>query len=446
MLSYYLRLALKSFARTRGLTALMVCAIGLGIAACVMMLTVYHAMSGNPIWWKNDRLYAVTMDAWDPTEAHDPHHPLLPPPQLTYRDAAYLHSSNIPERSVTMFTTSGVLSGGTVERKPVPVVARVTTADFFSMFDVPFLFGGGWSAEADRTPGPQIVISREENDKLFAGANSVGRTVRWNDHEFRIVGVMDEWMPQPKFYDVNNGAFVDTEDVFIPFGWGQALELLSAGNSNCWKPETIDSYRDYMNSECVWIQMWAELPTAASLARMQALLDSYWAEQHKAGRFARPRNNRLTDVAQWLKVNEVVGNDDRVLVGLSFAFFAVCLINTVGLLLAKFLNGAAITGVRRALGASRREIFLQHLVEVGVLSGAGALLGLILSALGLWGLRTLYTVSIPFGRGGYQQLAHVDTASVVATVTLAILAALAAGLYPAWRVGRLPPAIYLKSQ
>jgi putative ABC transport system permease protein len=201
-----------------------------------------------------------------------------------------------------------------------------------------------------------------------------------------------------------------------------------------------------MNSECVWIQMWAELPTAASLARMQALLDSYWAEQHKAGRFARPRNNRLTDVAQWLKVNEVVGNDDRVLVGLSFAFFAVCLINTVGLLLAKFLNGAAITGVRRALGASRREIFLQHLVEVGVLSGAGALLGLILSALGLWGLRTLYTVSIPFGRGGYQQLAHVDTASVVATVTLAILAALAAGLYPAWRVGRLPPAIYLKSQ
>src|SRR2546422_7471464 len=31
--------------------------------------------------------------------------------------------------------------------------------------------------------------------------------------------------------------------------------------------------------------------------------------------------------------------------------------------LAKFLNGAAITGVRRALGASRRQIFLQHLVE-----------------------------------------------------------------------------------
>ncbi len=29
-----------------------------------MTLTVYHAMSGNPIWWKNERLYAVTMDNW----------------------------------------------------------------------------------------------------------------------------------------------------------------------------------------------------------------------------------------------------------------------------------------------------------------------------------------------------------------------------------------------
>ncbi len=446
MFSYYLRLALKSFGRNRGLTALMVCAIGFGIAACVMMLTVYHARSGNPIWWKNNQLYAVTLDSWDPNAPHDPQHPLLAPPQLTYRDAAYFHASKIPARSVIMFRATGVLSGGATEHKPVPVLARVTTADFFGMFEVPFLFGGGWSAAADTGPEPVIVLSRDENDKLFGGVNSVGRTIRWNDHEFRIVGVLDDWMPQPKFYDLNNGAFVDPEDVFIPFGWGEALELLSAGNSNCWKAEPINSYRDYMNSECIWIQMWAELPSSASVERMQTLIDSYWAEQRKAGRFARPRNNHLSNVGDWLKVNEVVSNDDRVLVGLSFAFFAVCLINTVGLLLAKFLNGAAISGVRRALGASRREIFIQHLVEVGVLSVAGALLGLLLGALGLWGLRTLYTVSNIFGRGGYQQLAHVDTASIVATVALAILAALAAGLYPAWRIGRLPPAVYLKSQ
>jgi putative ABC transport system permease protein len=122
----------------------------------------------------------------------------------------------------------------------------------------------------------------------------------------------------------------------------------------------------------------------------------------------------------------------------------VCLINTVGLLLAKFLGGAAITGVRRALGASRRQIFLQLLTEVAVVASAGAVVGLGLGALGLAGLRALY--ADPLRSGGYEALAHVDVTSFVATLVLAIVATLAAGLYPAWRIGKLPPASYLKSQ
>jgi putative ABC transport system permease protein len=179
---------------------------------------------------------------------------------------------------------------------------------------------------------------------------------------------------------------------------------------------------------------------------MQAFLDGYWAEQRKAGRFQRPRNNRLTDVGQWLADQQVVGTDDRLLVGMAFAFLMVCLINTVGLLLAKFLSSAALTGIRRALGASRLQVFTQHLVETGLLAAAGALLGLALAALGLWGLRTLYSVEAQLGYGNPQELARFDGATVVIAVTLAVVAALAAGWYPAWRVGRLPPAVYLKSQ
>ena len=124
-----------------------------------------------------------------------------------------------------------------------------------------------------------------------------------------------------------------------------------------------------------------------------------------------------------------------------FAFLAVCLINTVGLLLAKFLNGAPITGVRRALGASRRQIFPQHLVEVGVLSALGALLGLALAALGLAAVHAPVRVGAPSAdRGGYQELMHFDVTGVIWAVVLAVAATLAAGLYPAWRIGRLPPA------
>jgi putative ABC transport system permease protein len=189
-----------------------------------------------------------------------------------------------------------------------------------------------------------------------------------------------------------------------------------------------------------------ELPDRSSRERMQSFMDAYWAEQHKAGRFPRPRDNRLTNVGQWLIEQKVVDNDNRVLVGLAFAFLAVCLINTVGLLLAKFLNAAPITGVRRALGASRRQIFEQHLVEVGALSLIGALLGLVLADVGLASIRHVYASAHAFEPGGYQELMHFDITGVIWAVILAIIATLAAGLYPAWRVGRLPPAMYLKSQ
>jgi putative ABC transport system permease protein len=445
MLGYYFQLAIRNLRRNPGLTALMVGAVALGIAVCVMTLTMYRAMSGNPIWWKNDVLYAVTMDFWDPNQdAHD-QKPDLPPWQLTYRDALAVMESDIPDRTVLMHKAVGVLSTEDGAVQPERVLTRVTSADFFAAFDVPFQYGGTWSAEADRGPEPVMVISRTMNEKYFGGANSVGREIRWDDREFRIVGVRDHWQPMPTFYDVNNGNLQESEEVYIPFGWTAAAEIYSAGNTNGWKPEEINTYQDFLNSESIWIQAWVELPDAATRERFQAFLDNYAMGQKQGGRHPRPINNRLTPVDQWLIDNDVVGNDDRVLVGLAFAFLAVCLLNTVGLLLAKFLNNAAITGVRRALGASRRQVFLQHLVEVGVISGIGALCGLALGALMLMGLRALYTLD-PTDTGGTQAIAHVDVTSIVTALGLALLATIAAGLYPAWRIGRIPPAVYLKAQ
>lgn len=447
MLAYNMRLALKSFRRNPGLTALMIGAIALGIAACIITITIYHDMSGNPIWWKNDRLYAVTLDSWNPDLPYDTNFPDLPPPQLSYDDAVRLSRSPVPLRHVIMHRDKGIMTGGIAQRQPLSVITRITSADFFAMFDVPFLYGGGWKNSDDFPAAPVIVLSKRENETLFGGINSVGRSVRWSDVEFRVVGVLNDWFPQPKFYDLNNGSLADPEDVYIPFGWTEALQKISTiGNHQCWRMDVFKGFDGYLHNDCIWIQMWVELPDAATRAHMQAYIDGYWAQQRKAGRFPRPRNNRLSNVSQWLADNHVVTKDNRILVGLAFAFLAVCLINTVGLLLAKFLNGAALTGVRRALGASRKHIFVQHLVETGVLALAGATLGLGLAGIGLWGLQALNSIYRQFDERGPQDIAHLDTYSVLAAVVLAVIAALAAGLYPAWRVGRVPPAIYLKSQ
>jgi putative ABC transport system permease protein len=442
MLAYDLRLALLSLKRNPGLAALMVLAVALGIAVCAITFTVYHAMATNPIEWKSSQLFEVTIDTWSPTEPADDEKPDMPPALLTYRDATALQASDIPKHSAIMYKSGAVLRSGRAGSKPFRALLRLTTGDFFPMFDVPFEFGSGWNAAADAGPEPVVVLSHETNQKAFGGEDSVGRTVQIGDGEYRVVGVLAPWSPSPKFYDLNNGSFDEAEDAYLPFRWGQAHELPIYGNTNCWKSEQIESYGDFLNSECIWVQMWVELPTAQDRDRYQAFVDNYARAQKAAGRLPRPLNDRLFDVAQWLDFNKVVKRDNRVLIGIALLFLGVCLVNVVGLLLAKFLNAAPLTGLRRALGASRRDIVRQHLAEVVLIALGGGVLGLLLAVAGLAGIRSIFSGN----HDSYTRLTSIDPTVVLVTLGLSLLAGLVAGLYPAWRIGRTAPAVYLKTQ
>jgi putative ABC transport system permease protein len=119
-------------------------------------------------------------------------------------------------------------------------------------------------------------------------------------------------------------------------------------------------------------------------------------------------------------------------------FLLVCLINTVGLLLAKFLRRSGEIGVRRALGASRGQIFLQSLIEAGTVGLAGGLLGLVLAMLGLYAVRQQPV--------DYAKLATLDGQMLLMTFALTLVASLLAGFLPALRAMQVAPAIQLKSQ
>ena len=442
MLGYYLRLASGSFRRNPGLTALMILAIALGIAVCLITITGYRAAAHNPIEHKNDQLFVPAVDNWDPNNAYDRDRPWRQPDLLTYRDAIALTSTGIPQRNVTMVKLGDVLSRDDGGMEPEGILVRATTSDFFPMFEVPFIYGAGWDAKADAGPEPVIVLSKALNERAFKGEDSVGRTVRWHEREFRVIGVIDEWVPSPKYYDVSNGPFNDPELAYVPFAFAKQFEMGSAGNTNCWKTETIDSYERFTQSECIWIGAWVELGSPQMIERYREWMDNYVTAQKKLGRFPRPLNNGLYNVAQWMEFNNVVGDDRKTMVVLAFAFLAVCLINTVGLLLAKFMNAAPVAGVRRALGASRRDIFWQHLVEAGVVAIAGGLAGTALGLAGLWALRAWY------GRvlDDFSRVLPFDGGSLALAIAISLFAGLLAGMYPAWRIGRAAPASYLKVQ
>lgn len=437
MFKYNLKLAVRSMRRNPVMTLLMIAAIAVGIGVSMTTLTVHYMMSGNPIPEKSDVLFAVTLDSWDPLRPFDDDYPERGPHQLTYADAERLVRMAHGERQTAMFETSLIIEPEKAGELPFEVGARVATSDFFPMFNVPFLFGSGWDEDSDTSAETVTVLTRQLNERLFGGENSVGRFLNIKDRRFRVVGVADTWEPVPRFYDPINGGLQEVQEMFIPFSLTRDLEMGSTGSDWGWKSEDIETFEQWLNSESVWVQYFVELKSPRDRQAYIDHLDAYVEGQKQLGRFERPMNNNIYDVMEWMEYHRVVANDAKVLVGLSIMFLVVCILSTIALLLTKFVGKKGEVSLRRALGASRRVIFRQQIVEVVVIGMVGGVLGLALAMLGLKGIVALYDP--PPG------LARLDWVMTTTAIILSVASGILAGLYPAWRVCRIPPASQLKT-
>lgn len=434
MFAYYIELALRSFRRSRGLTVLMLLTIAVGVAACMTTLTIFHVLSRDPIPHKSSRLFNVQLDAGRTTGGFTPGgEPTL---QLTRFDAEALLREARADRQVMMSGGGQALTPPDGRARPFVVRTRWASSDFFAMFDVPFLYGQGWSKADDANAARVVVISKKLNERLFGGADSRGKSVRLRDKDMTIIGVLDDWRPVPHYFDLTLGNYAEPAEVFGPFSTAMSSSFSTWGNSNCWG--NVPNGRNDIATPCAWVQYWAQLDTPAKVETYRQYLEQYSDKQRTAGRFERPTNVRLRPVMEWLAVRQVVPADVGLQLWLSFGFLAVCLVNTVGLLLAKCLRRSGEIGVRRALGAPRRQIFLQFLVEAGSLGLVGGMLGLAGTWLGLWAVRQ--------GTSEHAALVTLDLPMLAATLLLAVLASLVAGLLPAWRATLVTPALQLKTQ
>ena len=272
MFFYYLRLSALSYRRNPILSSLMVLAIAIGVGAYMVIFTLNYVMGGNPIPQKSEQLFHVQIDSGDPNTESDA------PQQLTYLDATALIESDAAFRETPSSKFSGILEPEGDDARPFSIVGRGASADFFPMFNVPFLYGNPWDESADRNLQQVAIISKELNERLYGGQDSSGETLRLHGNNFQIVGVLDDWAPVPKFYDVNNNPFDSDEEVYIPWNLIVPLEFSRNGNTNCWK--TPDpGFEGFLNSECVWIQYWVELRDRNEEADYLQYLNNYAAQQ-----------------------------------------------------------------------------------------------------------------------------------------------------------------------
>lgn len=436
MLDYYFRLALLSLKRNSMLTALVVLAIALGVALTMAAYSVLFVMSRDPIPEKSNQLYAVQLDNGGPKSRQPGDNE--PSSQLTYRDAKGLLDAQKAVRQVAMHQISPTLTPSDPNLKPYAVAGRATSGDFFKMFNVPMLYGGGWTTSAEKSLSPVVVLSKRLNQKLFRGENSIGKTLSLDQAIYQVVGVMDDWDPKPRFYDVIGGQnFDEGEEIYLPLPLTIDREMSTSEYEFCDAGPRGDTFATLIQSECVWFQFWVELPASSDVVTYRNFLTNYAKEQQNTGRFDWAPNVRLRSVPEWLIAQKVIPNDARLSVLVACSFFVVCMVSAMGLMLAKAFSRSSELGIRRALGASAQDIFTQSMVESIVIGMLGALLGLALTATALWTMRQLFP-------RGLSRIALLNVQLSGVTILLALVAALVVGLYPAWRSMQVAPALQMK--
>jgi putative ABC transport system permease protein len=411
------------------------------------MLTVLHVMTQDPLPGRSAVLYAPWIDP-RPLGYQDQKGYGNAADNFSWTDAMALLEAHRATHQAAMGRGWAMVWPARPDALPDEVNGRFTTAEFFDLFDVPMARGRGWSVQDDRDHARVVVLSQAVALQVFGDVDPVGREVRFEDATLRVIGVTGPWSPHPLFYDSltskgdagARGAFGEQDGFFVPLNTALDLDLNRSGRAYglavpSGTPEPEDELRSpYM----LWLQVWLQLDSPAQAQAYSEFLRTYVGQQHAAGRFELgPENVKLYGLMDWLRYQDLVPRDMRLQLVLAVGFFCICLVNIVALLLAKFLRRSGEVGVRRALGARRMDVFLQLGTEAMLIGVLGGALGVLVAQLGLWNVRQR--------PDSYAQLARMDGSMLFLAVVTAIVAALLAGLLPAWRASRIAPALQIKA-
>ena len=436
---YYVVLALRSSARSKALTALVILLLAFGVSACMVSYAVFRATTSDPLPAKSSHLYVPLIDNVGPSydEHGEPHW------SLSYMDAMALWRARKASRLTLLYAATWQVESDNPLIPAMSLGGDAVTADFFSMFNVPFRFGGGWTTDDEAQHATVAVISRHLNETLFGGQNSVGQKIRLDGQLFRVGGVLEDWNPRPRFFDAGSHGtvynFDDAGDIYIPFTRATDMKknsLVVFCPTASWQSDK-SHWDAYLHSECDRIDAWVELATPADADRYREYLRNYAAEQQHLGRFSWAPSIRLRNLTDWMTYQGVTPPASTLSMLVSASFLLIILVNVVGLMLARFMRRAPEIGIRRALGASRLAIYGQFLTEAATMGFVGGLLGVALTLLGVWGAGGLFEPNIA-------RLVHADNSLIALTLLLAMAATVVSALYPTWRAAQTQPAWQIK--
>jgi putative ABC transport system permease protein len=262
------------------------------------------------------------------------------------------------------------------------------------------------------------VINRTTRERFFGSSSATGRTIEAGGDRFRVVGVVEDvpFLREVPFAEIWTPYTAQRTDAWRHglMGTFHAVLLGAPGAS-------LRNIREEFNARVASINV-REFPNMEAYTTIVAPFETKFdAFARDAGPFA---DQQSPDPQGW-----------RIIVAfgaIALMFVLLPTVNLVNLNVSRILERASEIGIRKAFGASSRTLIGQFVVENVVLTLAGGLAGLALSAVVLWAIND--SGVIPYARLTVNL--RVFGYGLLLTLAFGIIS----GVYPAWRMSRLHPA------
>jgi putative ABC transport system permease protein len=291
----------------------------------------------------------------------------------------------------------------------VSVVIEGTTPEFQQLYDFE-IASGRYISEVDIARRDMVVVLGSKTaEDLFGSDDPVGQQVKMRDKRFTVIGVL-----APR--GMSSFGFSWDEMVITPITTYQA-RLFS---------QTTPSGEDAVQSIVV------QAASAEVMDEVTEDIEKLLRKRHKIDE-DEDDDFAVMSLEQMLGIFETITLALTVFLGLIGGIsLLVGSIGIMNIMLVTVTERTREIGLRKAIGAKRRDILIQFLLEASMLSLVGGAIGLT----GAWLMA--YGISL-IDLGGFTINAVVSPFIVILAVSVSVFIGLASGLYPAMRAARLNP-------
>ncbi|MBU2213565.1 ABC transporter permease [Patescibacteria group bacterium] len=272
------------------------------------------------------------------------------------------------------------------------------TPDYPEVNNFPIEYGRFITEEDLQLSSKVVVLGQEVVSTLFLGQNPIGEDIRLENNIFTVVGVMRQKGQQ---------GFTNQDEI--------ALIPLSTMQQRIQGTDSVSTINVSVTSQ-------------DKMEQTKELITAVLMNEHRIANAADQDFNVLNQAEVVETLNEVTQIFTLLLGGIAAISLLVGGIGVMNIMLVSVTERTREIGIRKAIGARKRDVLQQFLVESTVLTVLGGTIGILLSFLGVWLISLFSEIS-----------AIISTGSIILAVAFSITIGVFFGMLPAWKAAKLKP-------